>query len=136
MDGVSPRRLVERRLGLDAFERVATVAQPVRPRCEHLTAPPGAPLLGPEAGHDLTVAHREGAEGGPDLGHHGPLVAVADDPLVTRGGGGLRRSLVIGRVWQESWCGRPGQDRRSASMPTGMVGDGRTGPAGRRFVRT
>ena len=85
VDGVAVLRLVDRRVGIAARERPPTLAQPVRPREQHLSPRAGRHLVGAEALHHRDAALDVVAKRRADLGDHGPLVPVRQEDLLARG---------------------------------------------------
>ena len=94
MDGVGPLRFVQRHaLGL-TLERVAPVAEAIRPRREHL--PATADAISSTSNPSITrfAGDRVVPQRGADLGDDGVLLAVADLELATR-----RRQVLVRREW-------------------------------------
>ena len=85
MDGVAQLWLVERGLGGDVAEPVPTVAEPVRPRRQHLAAAAVRPLVGSEAVDHVDPAGPIGPDRRADLGDDELLRPVTEHPLLARG---------------------------------------------------
>jgi hypothetical protein len=95
VDGVAVFDLVQGRLGGHVFEGVPTVAEPIGPRGQDLAATPVAPFVRPEPVENGLGGHREGPQRRTDLADDGPLLAVADHPLVTGRRCGLRGPRLV-----------------------------------------
>ena len=115
MAGVVPRGLRQRELLRGAVEGVGAVADPVRPRHQHLAASGGRhPVLG-EALHEVAPVVRQRAERGTALGDHRAVAAVGEQVLVAAGAGRHLPDATVDEVTMQR------TERRSTWAQAGLL---------------